>query len=89
LVIKPGGHFIAVILELSLKKRLRWHRRNAIRSLIFRHPFMMYIPSWESRQTVFVHTVKEVVNASAAYFDYRGHDSLVINNFTIIHLTRK
>jgi glycosyltransferase involved in cell wall biosynthesis len=88
-VIKPGGHFIAIILNLPFKKRLKWHRRNTIRSFIFRIPFVMYIPyEKELRQIVIVHTVKEIKKASAYYFDYCSHESLTESDFILIHLVR-
>lgn len=89
LVIKSGGPLIVVVLAFNLKKRLQWHRRNAIRSLISRSPFMMYIPHPGGRQTVFIHSLKEIINASSGHFDYHGHNRLNINNFVIIHLARK
>lgn len=87
-VIKPGGHFIGIILDLNLKKRLKWHRRNALRSLLFGASFKMYIPYKEHKQTVFVHTLKEVKKASSSYFDYFECESLKAFDFTLIHLVR-
>lgn len=87
-VVRPGGHFIAIMLDFTLNKRLKWHRRNAIRSLLFRVPFKMYIPYKDQRQTVFVHTVKEIKKASAKYFDYFETDAPKIFDFTLIHLVR-
>lgn len=88
-VLKPGGHFVLLILKLSLKKRLKWHRRNALKSLLFRKPFVMYIPYDETgKQTVFVYTLKEIKEASAPYFTFGGEESLDAYDFTLIHLIR-
>ena len=87
-VLKPGGHFVFLILHLDFKKRLRWHRRNAIHSLIFRRTFKMYIPYKENKQTVFVHTPGEIAKAAEPYFDYREHEILKPFDFTLIHLVR-
>lgn len=87
-VIRPGGHLLGIILDLSFKKRLKWHRRNAIRSLIFGSTFKMHIPYKEQRQTVFVYTVQEIKNASAKYFHYQDSTSAPAYDFTLIHLVR-
>ena len=87
-VLKAGGHFVFLILHLDFKKRFRWHRRNAIHSLIFQRTFKMYIPFQNNRQTVFVHTPGEVLKASERYFDYREHEILKPFDFTLIHLVR-
>jgi SAM-dependent methyltransferase len=88
LVIKPGGHFVLLVLDFDFKKRFRWHRRNAVRSLLFNTPFVMYIPYEDGRQTIFVHTVKEIRVNSGRYFDYCSHESLPGFGFMIIHLVR-
>ncbi len=87
-VIQPGGHFILIVLGLDFKKRLKWHRRNAIRSFLLRRTFVMHIPYKDSRQTVFVHTWKAIKKAAAPYFDYCGHESLEANDFILIQLKR-
>lgn len=89
LVTKPGGHFIALFLDRSLRKMWKWHRRNAIRSLIFGIPFIMYVHHKEHRQMVFVHTVKEIKKASSPYFNYVSHESLSDEGFILLHLVRK
>jgi SAM-dependent methyltransferase len=84
-VIRPGGHFVMLILEFSFSKKLKWHRR----SLIFGKPFVMYIPYEESReQTVFVYSIKEIRKASAGYFNYCGHESIPGFGFALVHLVR-
>ena len=87
-VVKPGGHFIFLILHLNFRKRLRWHRRNAIQSLIFGNTFKMYIPYKGNKQTVFVHTPTEIRKACNDYFEYYEHEILKSFDFTLIHLIR-
>jgi len=89
LVTKPGGHFIALFLDRSFRKMLKWHRRNAIRSFIFGTPFIMYVWHRENRQTVFVHSVKEIKKASSPFFYYINHEPWTEFGFTLIHLVRK
>jgi len=87
-VIRPGGHFVLLVLRLPFRKRLKWHRRNAIGSLLFRHTFRMYIPYKGHRQVVFVHTEKEIRKAAAPWFSYGGSELLEDHDFTLIHLIR-
>jgi SAM-dependent methyltransferase len=88
-IVRPGGHFVLLVLKLNLKKRMKWHRRNAVQSLLFRTPFVMYIPYEKAlRQTVFVHTIKEIETASAPYFTLGSEEGLDEYDFTLIHLVR-
>lgn len=88
MVLKPGGHLIAVVLAFSLKKRLRWHRRHAIASLVTGKPFVMYIPSAEGKQTVTVHSIREIAEAAAPYFEPPACESLG-GDFIFVQLIRK
>ncbi len=87
-VIKPGGHCLLLILDMSLRKKMKWHRRNAIRSLLLGVPFVMYIPYKEHSQTVFVHTVREIKQASARWFTYGNSEPLAGLGFVLINLIR-
>lgn len=88
-LVRSGGDLIVIVLDISFKKRLKWHRRNAIKSFIFRTPFTMYVWNKEYRQTVFVHTFKEIKQASVPYFHYRSSEFLGGFGFTLIHLVKK
>jgi len=89
MVIKPGGHCILVLLDLPFKKRLHWHRRNALVSLITGRPFVMYLREGPEQQTVYMHTRKAIKKAAFPYFDYCSDESLGGFGFTLIHLVRK
>ncbi len=89
LVIKPGGHFIALFLDRPFKKMWKWHRRNAIRSFLFSTPFIMYIWHKEHQQMVFVHSVGEIKKAASSFFHYVSHETWAESGFTLIHLVRK
>ncbi|HEX5151436.1 MAG TPA: class I SAM-dependent methyltransferase [Parafilimonas sp.] len=88
-LVRPGGNFILIFLDIPFRKRLKWHRRNAIKSLIFRTPFSMFVWNKEYRQTVFVHTLKKIKQASAPYFHYRSSEFLGGFGFTLLHLVKK
>jgi glycosyltransferase involved in cell wall biosynthesis/SAM-dependent methyltransferase len=88
-VVKCGGHFVLLVLDMPLPKRWSWHRRNALRSLVFGAPFVLYIPyDGERRQTVFVHSLKEIKAASAPYFTFESAERPDAPGFTLIHLIR-
>ena len=87
-IIKPGGHFILLVLHLPFAKRWKWHRRNALVNLLSGGTFRMYIPYKEHRQMVFVHTEKEIRDAASPWFWYEGAEQLRDHDFTLIHLTR-
>jgi len=89
LVIKPGGHFIALVLERSISKMMQWHRRNALRTLLLRKPFIMYVWNGGHQQVVFVHTVGDIKKAADPYFAYCSHEPVQGFGFTLIHLSRK
>jgi len=89
LVIKPGGHFMIVFLDLSFKKKLGLNRRSAIQSFIFRTTFIMYVWHHEHKQTVFVHPEKKIKKASAPYFRYCSAEVLGGFGFKLMHLRRK
>lgn len=87
-VIRPGGYFLLLVLHLPFSKRWKWHRRNAMASLLFRRTFQMYIPYKDHRQMVFVHTEKEITKAAAPWFRHGGTELLAEHDFTLIHLIR-
>ena len=87
-IIKPGGHFVSVVLNLSFKKKFKAHRRNAIQSFIFGTPFIMYVPYKHHKQTVFVQSVKEIREASSLYFDFRSSELVSPSDFILIQLVR-
>lgn len=88
-LVRSGGNLIVIVLDISFRKRLKWHRHNAIKSFIFRTPFTMYVWNKEYRQTVFVHTLKEIKQASALYFHYCSSESLGGFGFRLIHFVKK
>jgi SAM-dependent methyltransferase len=87
--IKPGGHLIAVLLDHSFKKMLRWHRKNALRALIFGTPFRMYVWHEGFKQTVFVHSTKEIKKACFPFFDLCETEFLGGFGFRLVHLVRQ
>jgi SAM-dependent methyltransferase len=89
MVSKPRSHLLAVLLDRPFKKMWNWHRRNTIKTLFTRSPFVMYVYHNTHKQTVFVHSLKEVKRAASSWFNYSGHQLLADSDFILVHLTRK
>jgi SAM-dependent methyltransferase len=87
-VIRAGGCCVLLVLHLPFKKRWKWHRRNALVSLLSGNTFRMYIPYKDHQQVVFVHTEKEIARAAAPWFRHGGTELLAAHDFTLIHLIR-
>ncbi|MDB4904283.1 MAG: class SAM-dependent methyltransferase [Mucilaginibacter sp.] len=86
-IIKPGGHFIALMLNDKYKKNWRGKLREFVRSLVSPKSVVMNIKYKEHEQTVYVYSPKKIKNASAVYFDMRSQEALF--QFTLFHLIRK
>ena len=89
LVIKPKAHCIALILNGSFKRGTGSRAFGRIRSFFPRKPFSFHIQHNESRQTVFIYTIREIRKASAPYFDFFNDEPLYQSGFSLIHLVRK
>jgi SAM-dependent methyltransferase len=89
LVIKPGGHLIALILNDSFKKSVKSRWIGNLRSLIFGTPFSFYVQHKKNRQTVFIYTIKEIQKASTADFQFFSQELFHPSGFSLIHLVRK
>jgi SAM-dependent methyltransferase len=87
MALKPGAHMLLVILKLSLRQRLKWHRRNATWSLFTGKTFVMYISHNRERQTVFVHRISKMKKAAERWFEYRGSEP--VTGFHLLHFIRK
>jgi SAM-dependent methyltransferase len=87
LVIKPGGHFIALMLNHEYKKTWRWKLGEFLRSFFSHKPVMKNIQYKEYQQTVYVYSPRHIKEASATYFDMLSKEPLF--EFILIHFIRK
>jgi len=87
-IIRPGGYFVLLVLHFPFAKRWKWHRRNALVSLLTGSTFKMYIPYKNHKQSVFVHTEKEIRETAAPWFGHGGTEVLAEHDFSLIHLVR-
>ncbi|MBO9565184.1 MAG: methyltransferase domain-containing protein [Niastella sp.] len=89
LVTKSGGHCFITILDRPLKMMWQWHRRNTINTLLFNRPFVMYVWHKDYRQTVYVHTSKEIQQAAAPYFKLNSCRPVTGTSFILLHLVKQ
>ena len=89
LVVKPGSHCLAVILDRPFKKMWQWHRRNTLSTLLFHRPFVMYVWHNGHRQTVHVHTAKAIQRAATPYFTLSSCQLIAGTSFILLHLVKQ
>jgi SAM-dependent methyltransferase len=89
LVMKPGAPLVVVFLGRTIKNMWKWHRLNAIRSMILGVPFIRYVYHNRHRQTVFVHSLKEIRKGASSRFKYVSHERLDESGFILMHLWKK
>ncbi len=89
LVIKPGGHLLALVLDSRIAKVLRWRPKSVFLSFLNGKPMSTVIDYKNHRQKVFIYTAREIKRASQPYFDFCSGETLQGSDFSMIHLTRK
>ena len=89
LVMKPGAHLIALILNDGFRKSVKLRWIGNLRSLIFGTPFSFYIQHKGNRQSVFIYTIKEIQKASREEFHFCSQELMPQSEFSLIHLVRK
>ncbi|MHA4806581.1 class I SAM-dependent methyltransferase [Flavitalea flava] len=89
MVMHPGGQLIALVLENEKKDTVFNRISRRIRSLFFSKPVIMNVKYHEVRQTVYMHSLRDIRQASADCFDFVAFESLSGTTFSILHLARK
>jgi SAM-dependent methyltransferase len=86
--IKPGGVVLALMLDNSLRKRLRSNLKGTIYSWITGNPVNFFIDYNGSCQLVYIHSVKAIKRALGNKFEFKYLEGLEGFGFCLIHLTR-
>jgi SAM-dependent methyltransferase len=81
LVLRPGGHLIAVLLRPKI--------RHELRSLVGLKTETLDIRYKDNLQTVYIHSTKAIRKASDPFFYFSGPEPLHGSVFSLFHLTRK
>jgi len=87
LMIKPGGHLIALMLNNQYRKP--WYRSvyESVRSFFSGMPVVVNVQYNDYRQIVYVYSLQNIKKAAAAYFDMQSRENLF--EFTLFDLIRK
>ena len=88
-VLNPGGIIIAVILNSSLRKRLRSNLKGTIQSLFNGEAVKIRIDHNGLQQQVYFHTCNAIKKASSDNFEFKHVERLHGSDFLLIHLIRK
>jgi SAM-dependent methyltransferase len=89
LAIKPGGVFLALILDNSLLKRLRSNLTGTLKSFVSGRPMSFYVDYSGKRQQVYIHSTGAIRLAAEDHFEFIHSERLVKFGFCLIHLVRK
>ena len=84
--IKPGGHFVALVLQYGYKKGSWWKFKEAIKKLLDDKPLVLKVQFKDQLQTVYLYTESEIKKASSPYFNIVSQEKLY--EFTLVHLER-
>jgi SAM-dependent methyltransferase len=85
-VIKPGGHFIALVLQFGYKKTRWWKFKEFIRRHFYNEPLVLMVQFKSQLQTVHLYTSKEIKKAAGPYFKIISQEPLF--EFTLLHLKK-
>ena len=88
-MLNPGGIIIAVILNSSLRKRLRSNLKGTIQSLFNGEAVKIRIDHNELQQQVYFYTCNAIKKASSDNFEFKHVERLHGSDFLLIHLIRK
>jgi SAM-dependent methyltransferase len=86
-VIKPGGHFMALMLDHKYKQSWRRKLRELIRSFSSSKPSVINVNYKEHQQAVYIYSPRNIKKASAPCFDIKSRESLF--QFTLFHFVKK
>lgn len=97
LVMHPGGQIIALVLQNKKENKSENKRsgglynglRSQLRALLFPKPVTLQVRYNEVKQTVYMHSRKDLIKSSADWFDFVAFESLSGTTFSILHLIRK
>ena len=89
LVVQPGGVVIALILDNTLKKRLRSNFKGTLWSFFSGGPVRIFIEHNNQHQSVYIHSNRSIKKAAKAFFSWLSCEHLNASGFCLIHLERK
>jgi ubiquinone/menaquinone biosynthesis C-methylase UbiE len=87
--IKDGGNVIALVLTKDFRKIIKTNFKSVLRSLVFKTPVSINLLFQNHQQTIYVYSIKEIMNAAKNSFTILSHETLPGSNFALIHLIKK
>ena len=87
MAVQPGGVVFALVLNSSLKNRLRSNMRDTLRSFLFKNTVTTFVDYHGKRQLVYLHSAKEITRAVHLHFNVLSLEP--IQNFMLIRLKKK
>lgn len=87
-VIKPGGVFVALILDRSVRDKLKLNVRGTLWSALFGSAVSFRIEHNGKPQIVYIHSVKAIKRAISGRFEYKYAEQLQGSGFRLIQLER-
>lgn len=88
LMIKPGGHIFALILDNSFLTLLKKNPKAVAKNVFFRSPIVSTIQYHNHSQTVYIHTKKELKKAFSPYFKLHDWKLQKGSGFILLHLVK-
>jgi SAM-dependent methyltransferase len=88
-VMNPGGNVFALILDNRRDQMMRRSRRKTIINSVFNFSFRFSVYFGPYRQTVFIHTDKEIETATKKYFELKNKENWDSCSYSLIHLVKK
>jgi SAM-dependent methyltransferase len=89
IVVKPGGNIITLVLTKKIKGILKGNFRSILKSFLRREPASINVRYKRNQQTVYIHSIKEIIKASREHFNFCNSELLPDSGFTLVHLKRK
>jgi SAM-dependent methyltransferase len=87
LVIKPGGHLFALMLNPSYKKTWKWKLRNIVRQFFSSKTVVIHIQYETYKQIAYVYSPKEIKKASMECFEMVSKENIA--EFTLFNFKRR
>jgi SAM-dependent methyltransferase len=88
-VLYAGGHLIALILDNNFQRKSLKKILDALTSFVFRKPIKFYVRNKADKQIVYIHSLRQIKQASEPYFHFCSLDSFPEPGFALLHLTKK
>ena len=88
-VLKPGAHMMALMLDSRWQTLFRRHPMAFLKFLFNCRTISLKVQFKGNEQTVYLHTMNKIREASSTHFDFSSSESIKGSGFILIDLVRK